>query len=265
MIVEIDGTTSPQIKEIEGITGRESLKPPTEYKECNVVVIEKLTKKTGGDNQTRYEIEDRWTGAMYGKWALFASYVHEAGMRMGQMNAAQVVFIADGARHNWEIQMDNFHDAIQILDVYHALEHLGDYCDLFENKPHGKQKFGRWRKMMLAADTLQLLHEMKEQRKSLSNRDEGQKHINSQNKRLGQNCQRNLNHRVLLADSSHESCRGDDMSRTHDHFECCSRASWRRFARIAVQSCSAGTAIPSCRNRFYYNRAIESIAFAYRE
>ena len=154
------------------------MKQPTEYKECNVVVIEKLTKKTGGDNQTRYEIEDRWTGAMYGKRALFASYVHEAGMRMGQLDAGQVVFIADGAKHNWEIQMDNFHDAIQILDVYHALEHLGDYCDLFENKPHGKQKFGRWRKMMLAADTLQLLHEMKEHRKSLSNRDEGQKHIN---------------------------------------------------------------------------------------
>ena len=45
MIVEIDGTTSPQIKEIEGITARESLKQPTEYKECNVVVIEKLATK----------------------------------------------------------------------------------------------------------------------------------------------------------------------------------------------------------------------------
>ena len=31
---------------------------------------------------------------------------------------------------------------------------------------------------MLAGDTLQLLHEMKERRKNLSNGDEGQKHIN---------------------------------------------------------------------------------------
>ena len=31
MIVEIDGTTSPQIMETEGITDRESLKQPTEY------------------------------------------------------------------------------------------------------------------------------------------------------------------------------------------------------------------------------------------
>ena len=178
MIVEIDGTTSPQIKEIEGITGRESLKQPTEYKECNVVVIEKLAKKTTEEKQMRYEVQDRWTGAMYGKRASFEGYVHEAGMRMGQLNATLVVFIADGAKHNWEIQMDNFHDAIQILDVYHALEHLGDFCELFENKPHGKKQFGRWRKMMLAGDTLQLLHEMKERRKNLSNGDEGQKHIN---------------------------------------------------------------------------------------
>jgi hypothetical protein len=179
MIVEIDGTTSPQIMEVEGISGRESLKKPTEYKECNVVVIEKREKEaTSAEQQPQYRLTDRWTGAMYGPRAGFAQYVHEAGIAMGQLQAQQVVFIADGAKHNWEIQMDNFPDAIAILDVYHALEHLGVYCALFTDGSRGKQRYGRWRDMMLEGDTLQLLHEMKCDRQYLSDRDEGQKHIN---------------------------------------------------------------------------------------
>ena len=178
MLVEIDGTTSPQIKEVEGISGRESLKQSTEYKECNVVVIEKFAAKAEVGKDTRYERQDRWTGAKYGKRVFFEQYVHEAGMKMGQMKADQVVFIADGAKHNWEIQMSNFHDAIAILDVYHALEHLAELCTLYKNETKGKQHYARWRDMMLAGDTLQLLYEMKEQRKNLTNRSLGQKHIN---------------------------------------------------------------------------------------
>ena len=178
MLVEIDGTTSPQIKEVEGISGRESLKQPTEYKECNVVVIEKFAAKAGAGKDSRYERKDRWTGAKYGKRVFFEQYVHEAGMKMGQMKADQVVFIADGAKHNWEIQMSNFHDAIAILDVYHALEHLAEFCTLYKNETKGKQHYARWRDMMLVGDTFQLLHEMKEQRKNLTDRGLGQKHIN---------------------------------------------------------------------------------------
>jgi len=38
MVVEVDGTISPQILEKPGLRGRESLKQPTDWKECNVVV-----------------------------------------------------------------------------------------------------------------------------------------------------------------------------------------------------------------------------------
>jgi len=178
MVVEIDGTTSPQIVEVEGISGRESLKQPTEYKECNVVVIEKFAKASDSNGKPRYQRQDRWTGAKYGKRVFFEQYVHEAGIRMGQIQAGQVVFLADGAKHNWEIQMSNFHDAIAILDVYHALEHLAEFCTLYKNETKGKQYYARWRDMMLAGDTLQLLHEMKEQRQNLTDRNLGQKHIN---------------------------------------------------------------------------------------
>ena len=160
MVVEIDGTTSPQIQEVEGITGRESLKQPTEYKECNVVVIEKQAKGTTPNEPPQFVRQDRWTGAMYGPRILFEQYVHEAGIQMGQLNAKQVAFIADGAKHNWEIQITNFHGATPILDVYHALEHLAAFCLLLKNESRSKQRHGRWRDMMLAGDALQLIHEM---------------------------------------------------------------------------------------------------------
>ena len=53
MVVEVDGTTSPQITEQEGVTGRDSLRAPTCYKECNLVVIEKHADD---------KVVDRWTG-----------------------------------------------------------------------------------------------------------------------------------------------------------------------------------------------------------
>ena len=178
MVVEVDGTTSPQIAEEEGITGRESLKLPTEYKECNVMVVEKLDVCGTSEGKHRYQAKDRWTGAMYGERAGFERYVHEAGLRMGQLMAEQVLFIADGAKHNWEIQLNNFPNAVKILDVYHAIEHLADYCGLFTSEAKGKQYYGRWREMMLDGETLQLIHELKEHRSDLSDRDKGQKHIN---------------------------------------------------------------------------------------
>jgi hypothetical protein len=178
MVVEVDGTTSPQIMEEEGVTGRESLKLPTEYKECNLVVIEKMRRSLVGDDSACYRRQDRWTGARYGPRAEFDRYVHEAGIAMGQLQAQTVVFIADGAKHNWEIRMNNFPDAVEILDVYHAMEHLGEFCALFAQQEKGRNRYARWRAMMLDGDILQMLHEMKQHRDQLNDRDLGQKHIN---------------------------------------------------------------------------------------
>ncbi|GAH31952.1 unnamed protein product, partial [marine sediment metagenome] len=39
---------------------------------------------------------------------------------MDQLRTKEVVFLADGAKPNWDIQQTNFPDAIPILDFYHA-------------------------------------------------------------------------------------------------------------------------------------------------
>ena len=170
MIVEIDGTMSPRIREEEGLTGRESLKQPTEYKECNVIAIEK---------RTQGERVDRWVGAQYGKRTGFERYVGQTGVKMGQLQADEIVFIADGAKHNWEIQQTTFPGSTGILDFYHAIEHLGAFCDLYNNRQAGKQAFARWRTMLYEGRILQVLQAMKAALYTrISDPDEAVKHIN---------------------------------------------------------------------------------------
>lgn len=169
MIVQIDGTMSPQIREIEGLSGRESLKQPTEYKECNLIVIEKYDKD---------KLIDRWTGGCYGPRNQFEEYARQAGMKMGFMRAREVVFIADGAKHNWEIQNTSFPDAHPVLDFYHVLEHLADFCSLFKDEASGKRQYGQWRTMLWDGDVLQVIQEMNDSLGRVRNRSEAVKHTN---------------------------------------------------------------------------------------
>lgn len=170
MIVEADGTMSPRIHEEEGITGRESLKQPTEYKECNLVAIE---KRTNG------ECIDRWVGAQYGERKNFSRYVNQTGMKMGQLQAKKVAFIADGAKHNWEIQQDNFPGSIGVLDYFHALEHLAAFCELYKKGELGKQAYANWSAMLYEGRILEVLEDMRSVLyRKISDPDAGVKHIN---------------------------------------------------------------------------------------
>lgn len=169
MLVEVDGTLSPQILEVEGVTGRESLKLKTEYKEANVVVIEKYR---GG------EFFDRWIGARYGPRKGFEEYVRRAALQMGQMEAKEVVFGADGAESNWEIQRTNFPGAVTILDFYHATEHLAKFCDLIEGEQKGGGQYRTWKGMFLEGEVLQVIAEMKESLSKVTDTDKGWGEIN---------------------------------------------------------------------------------------
>ena len=169
MLVEMDGTMSPQIPEIEGVTGRESLKVPTEYKECNVLAIEKF--KEG-------EKIDRWIGGDYGKRSSFEEYFRKSTIKMGLLSAKQIVFVADGARHNWEVCKTHLPGALEILDFYHAAEHLAQFCELFKDPKKGKAKFKIWRDMIYEGDIFQVLEEMKIARFKMTNTDAAQKEIN---------------------------------------------------------------------------------------
>ena len=169
MVVEIDGTMSPQIKEEQGISGRASLKQPTEYKECNLVVI---------DKHREGRPMDRWIGARYGPRQGFEEYVRRCGLQMGQLKAKQVVFLGDGAKSNWEIQKTNFPEAVPILDFYHAAEYLAAFCELLNNRQKAAKRYKSWKTMLLEGEVLQVVAEMKDSLKELSDTHEGWGKIN---------------------------------------------------------------------------------------
>ena len=53
-------------------------------------------------------------------------------------SAGRVVVITDGAAYNKTIVAEHFPDAIHILDLYHAREHLGDFFrDTLRREPRG--------------------------------------------------------------------------------------------------------------------------------
>jgi len=165
MVVEVDGTTSPQIHEEPGIGGREGLKQPTQWKVCNVVTIQKFNR---GGRQI-----DQWTGARYGSGVVFSEHVRQAALKMGQLSADRVAFVADGLPTNWQIQMDHFPGAICILDFYHASEHLGRLCDLFTDQAKGRQLFAQWRHMLRQGEILQVLSDIRGRLHQLSDRSLG--------------------------------------------------------------------------------------------
>ena len=168
MVIEVDGTMSPQIHEVPGVTGRESLKQPTKYKECNLIVIEKHEE---GHNSSR------WTGARYGPRKHFEEYARQAGIGMGFLFARLTLFIADGARHNWELQMSYFPGAVQILDFYHAHEHLTSFCELLPTERRAANK-KRWPHMLLHGEVLQVIAEMKQLLPSVTDNHKGWGQIN---------------------------------------------------------------------------------------
>jgi hypothetical protein len=169
MVVQVDGTISPQILEKEGLRGRESLKQPTDWKECNVVVIQ---KNVGG-----HEV-DRWTGARYGKHAQFETYAGRAAIAMGQHVAKKVVFLADGAHTNWELQKTNFPGSVGILDFYHASEHLGTFAALLKDQKKTSAVHHRWAHMLRNGQALQVVQELRHWAERVTDRDAAIREIN---------------------------------------------------------------------------------------
>jgi hypothetical protein len=169
LIVQMDSTTSPQIQVLESVRGRESLKAPTEYKMCHLGTLQR--RQAG-------VVQQEWTVGRYGTLEAFGIHLGRTGLAMGLEKAKKLVFLSDGLAANWQICLDHFPEAVQILDFYHASEHLGEFCRLYRKEEKGQQHYRSWRKMLLEGEVLQVIAEMKTDLSELSSKDEGWKHIN---------------------------------------------------------------------------------------
>ena len=170
MVAQMDSTTTPQIHQEPQITGRQSLKQPTEWKQCHVGCIQNF--------RANGALIGEWAVSRYGTLEAFGWHLGRTALAMGMERAGKLVFLADGLAANWQICLDHFPGALQTLDFYHASEHLAEFCALYSDSHKGSVTYQRWRAMLLAGEVLQVMAEMRTCLNFLSARDEATRHYN---------------------------------------------------------------------------------------
>lgn len=70
----------------------------------------------------------------------FGTLVHAEARRRGPHRARQLVVLGDGAAWIWNLTSLHFPDAIGIVDLYHARQHLHELAQLAAPALHGNQR-----------------------------------------------------------------------------------------------------------------------------
>jgi hypothetical protein len=128
MYIEVDGTGVPMVA--DELAGRKGKQPDGTAK-TREVKLGSIFTQTGCDEAGRPERDYASTTYAGGfePAVAFGLRVRDEARRRGLGCARKVVFIGDGAAWIWELRRLNFPQAIEILDLYHALEHLHQLCD----------------------------------------------------------------------------------------------------------------------------------------
>lgn len=76
----------------------------------------------------------------------FGQQLWREALKQGYASARTTVFLGDGAEWIWNLASDRFANAVQIVDFYHACEHLHALCEVLEtDKVKAKDLYNRWR------------------------------------------------------------------------------------------------------------------------
>jgi len=145
MYIEMDGTGVPMVS--SALLGRKG-KQPDGSARTREVKLGCVFTQTGTDENGRPIRDDGSTsfvGAIESAEAFGARLEAEA-LRRGLDHAQRVVLLADGARWVWNIAALRFPQAVQIIDLYHAREHVSELCGmLFDGDARMLQKYRlRW-------------------------------------------------------------------------------------------------------------------------
>ena len=123
LYVELDGTGVPVVpQETEGRQGREEGKPPRTREAKMGCVFTQTTVDEEG-----YAVRDETSTSYLGGIQTsgeFGRALYTEAYRRGWSRAVHRVFLADGQHYNWNIAQEYFPGAVQIVDLYHAREHV---------------------------------------------------------------------------------------------------------------------------------------------
>ena len=126
MYVEYDGTGVPIMKrEVNGRKGKQE-DGTAKTREAKLGCIFTQTKTNEENEPVRDKNSTTYFGAIETSES-FGKRLYMEAVHRGVDSAAKVVVIGDGAKWIWNLAMDNFPNAVQIVDLYHAKEHLGEF------------------------------------------------------------------------------------------------------------------------------------------
>lgn len=123
MYIAMDGTGVPVLpSETVGRKGK-SESGDAKTREARLGCVFTQTKTDVSGNPMRDEDSTSYAGAIENA-EQFGPRIYAEAVRRGVREAKEVVVLGDGAPWIWTIADLHFHGATQILDLYHALEHM---------------------------------------------------------------------------------------------------------------------------------------------
>lgn len=123
MYIAIDGTGVPVVRrETEGRKGKDET-GKAKTREAKLGCIFTQTQLDENQCPVRDENSTTYVGAIETAEA-FGIRIYAEAIRRGVSRAAKVIMLGDGALWIWGIAEEHFYGAIQIVDLYHAREHL---------------------------------------------------------------------------------------------------------------------------------------------
>lgn len=85
----------------------------------------------------------------FGEVTDLSALLYAEALKAGYATARTTVFLGDGAEWIWNMVQDRFRDAVQIVDFYHACEHLHTLCQTLETDPEkARLLFRAWRRRL---------------------------------------------------------------------------------------------------------------------
>jgi len=129
MYVAIDGSGVPVVaRETEGRQGKDGTgKAKTREAKLGCVFTQTMVDEEG--YAVRDEESTTYVGAIETA-ECFGSRIYAEAVRRGITRAQKVILLGDGAKWIWGIAEEHFPGAIEIVDLYHAREHLAKVAKL---------------------------------------------------------------------------------------------------------------------------------------
>jgi hypothetical protein len=141
LYIEIDGTGVPVVKaETEGRRGKIDGQP-AHTREAKLGCVFTQTKVDEQGRPVRHEASTTYVGAIETAQQFGRRIYWEAWQR-GWSRAEKKVMIGDGAEWIWNLRQQYFPGAIEIVDLYHARQHLWDLARQLYPGDNTRQK--RW-------------------------------------------------------------------------------------------------------------------------